>query len=65
MNTQIVKITDMDLQKADIENAASIIKNGGLVVIPTETVYGLGGDGTKPTSSKKYTPPRGARRITP
>lgn len=53
MNTQIVKITDVDLQKADIENAASIIKNGGLVVIPTETVYGLGGDGTKPSSSKK------------
>ena len=27
------------------EIAASIIKNGGLVAIPTETVYGLGADG--------------------
>ena len=53
MNTKIVKITDVDLQKADIENAASVIKNGGLVVIPTETVYGLGGDATKSSSSKK------------
>ena len=27
------------------ETAANIIKNGGLVAIPTETVYGLGADG--------------------
>ena len=32
---------------------ADIIKNGGLVVFPTETVYGLGGDGTNPNASKK------------
>lgn len=28
-----------------IEEAAQIIKNGGLVVFPTETVYGIGADG--------------------
>lgn len=28
----------------DIETAGSILKNGGLVVIPTETVYGLAAD---------------------
>ena len=28
--------------------AANIIKNGGLVAIPTETVYGLGADGLNP-----------------
>ena len=27
------------------ETAADIIKNGGLVAIPTETVYGLGANG--------------------
>ena len=27
------------------ETAANIIKNGGLVAIPTETVYGLGANG--------------------
>ena len=27
------------------ETAANIIKSGGLVAIPTETVYGLGADG--------------------
>jgi len=30
------------------EKAAEIIKNGGLVAIPTETVYGLGADGLNP-----------------
>ena len=53
MNTQIVKIEKIEGHISDIENAASIIKSGGLVVIPTETVYGLGGDGTNPLSSKK------------
>ncbi len=53
MNTRIVKISDPQLSKADIRDAASIIRAGGLVVMPTETVYGLGGDGTNPSSSKK------------
>lgn len=30
--------------EADIKEAAQIIKNGGLVAFPTETVYGLGAD---------------------
>lgn len=30
--------------KPDIEEAARIIKEGGLVAFPTETVYGLGAD---------------------
>jgi len=29
-----------------IENAAAIIRKGGLVAIPTETVYGLAADAT-------------------
>ena len=53
MDTKIVKISNPELNRSDIENAASIIKSGGLVVIPTETVYGLGGDGTNPNSAKK------------
>ena len=28
-----------------IEEAAEIIKNGGIVVFPTETVYGIGANG--------------------
>ena len=33
-----------DNTKENINIASEIIKNGGLVVIPTETVYGLGVD---------------------
>ncbi len=33
--------------------AAELIRSGGLVVFPTETVYGLGGDATDPEASKK------------
>lgn len=32
----------------DIKKAASILRNGGLVAFPTETVYGLGADGLNP-----------------
>ena len=53
MNTQIIKIENVEEHISDIRDAASIIKSGGLVVIPTETVYGLGGDGTNSQSSKK------------
>ena len=34
-------------------SAGEIIKNGGLVVFPTETVYGLGADGLNETAVKK------------
>ncbi len=39
--------------KEVIKNAGDIIKNGGIVAFPTETVYGLGGDGLNPKSSQK------------
>ena len=32
----------------DIKKAAGILRNGGLVAFPTETVYGLGADGLNP-----------------
>lgn len=36
-----------------IKEAGRIIKMGGLVAFPTETVYGLGGDALNPDSSRK------------
>lgn len=36
-----------------MRRAGEIIKAGGLVAFPTETVYGLGGDALSPESSKK------------
>ena len=36
-----------------IEKAAATLRRGGLVVFPTETVYGLGGDATDPRAAEK------------
>lgn len=46
----------MNLVKSDTENirkAAEIIKKGGTVAFPTETVYGLGADGLNPNAAAK------------
>ncbi len=39
--------------KETIQQAANIIKSGGLVAFPTETVYGLGADGFNPIAAAK------------
>lgn len=39
--------------EAKLSVAGEIIKRGGLVAFPTETVYGLGGDALNPESSRK------------
>ncbi len=41
INTEIIKINKENKEKV-LEKGAHIIQNGGLVVFPTETVYGLG-----------------------
>lgn len=57
MYTKMISLDINDLEnaksKAFLEEAGSCIKNGGLVAFPTETVYGLGGDGLNPKSSEK------------
>ncbi len=41
----IFKVNSAHPQLEKIKNAANVIKQGGLVAFPTETVYGLGADG--------------------
>ena len=53
MNTRIFKMSPSAPDGKDIADAAEILKNGGLVAFPTETVYGLGGDATDPDAAKK------------
>ena len=45
MDTRIERITDTTEYGDALNTAAEIILSGGLVVFPTETVYGLGGNG--------------------
>ncbi len=56
MLTEVVEIEEKNIDEkaeADLKKAGDIIKDGGLVAFPTETVYGLGGDALNPDSSKK------------
>ncbi|MCD8132563.1 MAG: threonylcarbamoyl-AMP synthase [Clostridiales bacterium] len=53
MITRIEKINPQNPEKEKIQSAADILKEGGLVAFPTETVYGLGADALRPEAAKK------------
>lgn len=52
MVTKVIAISKEN-RAAALREAGEIIKAGGLVAFPTETVYGLGGDALNPASAKK------------
>ncbi|MBQ7376277.1 MAG: threonylcarbamoyl-AMP synthase [Clostridia bacterium] len=53
MDTQIFRMTPEEIDAQAIKSCAEIIKSGGLVAIPTETVYGLGADATDADAAAK------------
>lgn len=53
METKIVKVEEEHIDDEVLRQAGEILKEGGLVAFPTETVYGLGGDALNPQSSAK------------
>ena len=57
MQTIYYDLRDTKGQQKEIEDkisaAAKILREGGLVAIPTETVYGLGADGTNPDAVRR------------
>lgn len=53
MDTIVYRITHTIEDEKAIQTAGGMIKQGGLVAFPTETVYGLGGDALNPDSSRK------------
>ena len=53
METKVIKITDPTASASELKEAARILREGGLVVFPTETVYGLGGNGLSSASSER------------
>ncbi|HEO64013.1 MAG TPA: Sua5/YciO/YrdC/YwlC family protein, partial [Candidatus Omnitrophica bacterium] len=44
MNTEYLKLNIFEPEKEKLEIIAQVLKKGGLVVLPTETVYGIGFD---------------------
>lgn len=53
MNTKIFQISSQDITNPALTEAAAILRSGGLVAFPTETVYGLGGDATDSLAAQK------------
>lgn len=53
MKTIVRKIDKNQIDEDVIREAGEVLKNGGLVAFPTETVYGLGADALKEEAAKK------------
>ena len=50
----VIELYDAENRRSEVmEKAGEILKSGGLVAFPTETVYGLGGDALNPEASAK------------
>ncbi|HCE77471.1 MAG TPA: threonylcarbamoyl-AMP synthase, partial [Lachnospiraceae bacterium] len=50
---KLVKMSEDALNLEALEEAGRILRAGGLVAFPTETVYGLGGNALDPEASRK------------
>ncbi len=53
MNTRIIEIDENNIDISLLDEGANIIKSGGIVAFPTETVYGLGANGLDEEAVKK------------
>ncbi|MDO4283706.1 MAG: L-threonylcarbamoyladenylate synthase [Eubacteriales bacterium] len=57
MQTELIQIEENSIEssaaKVQLRRAGQILRSGGLVAFPTETVYGLGGDALNPESSRR------------
>ena len=53
MKTDIIKFKGNAKDKVYLKKISDTLKSGGLVVLPTETVYGLGGNGLNKRACKK------------
>lgn len=53
MKTKVIKLKEENLDKDIIKEAGQMIKEGGIVAFPTETVYGLGANALDAEAVKK------------
>src|SRR3989338_7826505 len=51
--------------RANIKKAAALLRAGGVVAFPTETVYGLGADGLNPEACARIFEIKGRPRFDP
>lgn len=65
IKTRIISIDAQNPKKDAIYEAAEIIRNGGLVAFPTETVYGLGGNALDEHAAEKIYAAKGRPQDNP
>ena len=65
MKTEIELIKDINKDSYLIEKAATVIKNGGIVAFPTETVYWLGANALNEEAVKKIFEAKGRPQDNP
>ena len=53
------------LMKDRLEDAAALLREGGLVAVPTETVYGLAGNGLDAVAVEKIYEVKGRPAVKP
>ncbi|MDF2522504.1 MAG: threonylcarbamoyl-AMP synthase [Clostridiales bacterium] len=50
MKTEIIKLNKSNIEMDKLRYAANVLRDGGLVAFPTETVYGLGANALNPSA---------------
>ena len=61
MSAEIIRdVSDPSTWGPGIDEAVNVVSRGGLVVLPTDTVYGIGADAFTPPPSPRCSPPRAA-----
>ena len=65
METIVKIITHTEEDKKIYEQAGKILRDGGLVAFPTETVYGLGADALDAKASAKIYAAKGRPSVHP
>ncbi len=53
MDTRIIKIKQEQIEARNLEQVIEVLRAGGLVAFPTETVYGLGADALNPQAARR------------
>ena len=53
LQTEVIKLDRENMDLDALKRAGEIIKSGGLVAFPTETVYGLGGNALDEQAAEK------------
>lgn len=65
MKTKVEILDEIRIDKKIINEAAEVIRNGGIVAFPTETVYGLGADALDGEAVKKIFQAKGRPQDNP